>query len=436
MSFFHATIALHFISLVLCIPFGYVQYRLRNMILLALLVPVAVLHTLLLTGFFTWGTHVSGISPWKCAFRKGVYVYSAQGAEILSSMVVIRLWMTTFGYLPSTGKQVERFERTAVIVCLVLAMLPASIASIPQIISQDYVSDLPRLNKCSSGYIKSWQVFTSGAAFSAPTALAALLALGAISWRLCFLIYHRKTLVSATQSREAMRNAMFTLLRVIACFLCVGAVHIYYILADFLVIYQTSGTSLGKSTNDNHGNQFGHFMLSIWGIMLFLIFNTSRQSLWVLRTSWKVSIYSARNSKYQDDLDDDHVYAGTPPTSNEYATESTSHSPITFPLSYSNTKTSVSSEISTPPLMSKPAYATSTAAPVQPTLLPTPGVPTVARCKRDRCMNQRGHSIDWTVAESNAALRRPCAGEMIRTVGPSVFPRRPSDTDHYSVVNR
>jgi hypothetical protein len=89
--------------------------------------------------------------------------------------------MSTFGYLPTTGSQVYEFERQTVFVNPALALVPASMASLPQIISQNYTSDLPRLNKCSSGYIKTWQLITSGAAFSIPVVSAAILALAAIS---------------------------------------------------------------------------------------------------------------------------------------------------------------------------------------------------------------------------------------------------------------
>ncbi|KAI8053826.1 hypothetical protein BDF22DRAFT_439467 [Syncephalis plumigaleata] len=269
------------------------------------------IHLLLLTGFLVWGTHVSGMHPWECAIRKGVYVYAAQGAELLSAMVIIRLWMSTFGYLPSTGPQVYKFERQTVVVGLGLTLVPALLASLPQIISQDYTSDLARLNKCSSGYIKTWQVIASGAAFSIPIVLTSILALAAISWRVGFLLFYRKKLVSKQQSREALKVALTTLVRVVLFFISIGTIQIYYIVADFLVINQTPGTALGESTSTNHGNRFGHFMLSIWGTVMFLIFNTSRQSLWVLRTSCRKRVHSQCDSSYHhDNSPDGQVYAG------------------------------------------------------------------------------------------------------------------------------
>ncbi|RKP22618.1 hypothetical protein SYNPS1DRAFT_31779 [Syncephalis pseudoplumigaleata] len=76
-----------------------------------------------------------------------------------------------------------------------------------------------------------------------------------------------------------------------------------------------------------------------------------------------------------------------------------------------------------------PMTTTAAIVPPRPTLLPTPGVPTLARCQRDRIMNMRGNSLDRPVAEAYGIARRPCAGEM-RTVAPPspVFARRISAT--------
>ncbi|RKP08395.1 hypothetical protein THASP1DRAFT_23605 [Thamnocephalis sphaerospora] len=296
MDMYPFTVALHSISLALCFPFAFSQYRLRNWTLLALTFPVTLLHTLLLTGFVIWGKSVDGLKPWECALRKGIYVYACQGIYLLSAIVIIRLWMITYGYEAPDTQSVRYLERRFAIVGLLIPLAPALFASAPQWISGNYTSDIARLNKCSAGYIHTWQVFASGSVFTILPTGVSLIALGAICMRLFFLLRHRDVLVPQSQSRRALYAALSTLLRVLLLCVSVGATELYYICADFIAVMHDADDKSEKSS-------VGHFLISIWGMLLFLVFGTSRLSRSALR--------GRLPRDTQGNADNDRVYAGT-----------------------------------------------------------------------------------------------------------------------------
>jgi hypothetical protein len=270
------TAILHATSLTLCSLLIYSQYRLRDILLLVLAILGFLLHTMMLIGFIIWGTHIGPMPGWACVLRKGIYVYIAQCIYLMTAIVIVRLWMIAYRHRLVMQPHRHQLERRACLFGLLIPCIPAAFATLPQWIGAMYHSDLRRLDKCSAGYIQSWQVFMSGSAFMILPTCISLIGLIAICLRVYFLFRYRHVLLPEEHSQKAFHLTISTLLRVLLLCVTAGMTGVYYIVADFIAVFHLPNSEM-------HHNDLGHFLSSIWGISLFFVFGTSHLSLAALR---------------------------------------------------------------------------------------------------------------------------------------------------------
>jgi len=209
-----------------------------------------------------------------CLLRKSLLLYLQQAIYLFAALVSIRLWMIVSGRDTKKKDSVSKIEWIMVWIGFVVSLIPALLISLPQVIyGIEYVREDFKLFRCSQGYIARWQLIAGGLAFTVPSTIIGFTCLGVI-------IYHIVKLLKNSNINQAQRSAaMFMAMRVLILCIAVFVHGIYYILADAYGFMRTNvpwWSGDGKGSKNEH--MIGHILISIWGLLFFITFGTTKQS--------------------------------------------------------------------------------------------------------------------------------------------------------------
>jgi len=273
MSELGPTLVLHSISLSLCIPLVYSQYKLNNILLLFFSLILFLFHTVNTWSLAIYGSKMPNTVPTPtCLLRKALVVYAQQAVYLLSAMVSIRLWMIVSGRDAKHKERVPKIEWMLAMVGVLVPAIPALLVSVPQlIVGIQYVPEDFKLFRCSQGYLYRWQLIAAGLVFTVTSFVIAFACLNVI-------IYHIVRLLrNANINKEQRKAALFMALRVFVLCVAVYVNALYYIVADYMR-FNRKNMVFWNPVKAKNENFFGHILISMWGILYFLAFGTTTQS--------------------------------------------------------------------------------------------------------------------------------------------------------------
>jgi len=272
-----ASLYLNLVSLLLCVPLGYTQFGLRNILLFAFTPPLALFHAVQLHALVLFGPHIPADTPLAyCLLRKALLVYTGQCVYWFSACIAYRLWMIVSGR-EMAKRDGQRVEWRLVALAYLVALIPTFLSFVPQLLDPTRPTQ-PLLNRCSDGYIQPWQILATGAGFSILPTLACFVLVVMIIHHIFRLLRLSSSVTTADQRGSALTMAS----RVMCLCLAVGGVGGYYIVADFVRYAEVANGWQAPGLVAGFPGPAGHILVAIWGILYFLIFGTTSQSRRVL----------------------------------------------------------------------------------------------------------------------------------------------------------